>query len=263
MSPFHPSQLFHLRSRISHLSKISSGTANGKLTGLLDLGLEDNLLVTLLPHLGDERLAGVHGTSEADLDVLKGTELLVDRLAGNAERAETVQDGHLEASHLGELGVDVERVVVTAESVDGSLLLGRLLLDDDIRGAVGHLVDGGGCAAVSTALLAAEAATAPEEDGHLVVEELLARLGVDGGDAVLDNGGGALVDDLEQLGLGDEAAAGRDGVLLDLEVLLAVQQHHGVEVGDDVIEAVGGLGVKGRDDAEGRENLEVLVALTV
>jgi len=42
-----------------------------------------------------------------------------------------------------------------------------------------------------------------------------------------------------------------------------VQQHHGVEVGDDVIEAVGGLGVKGRDDAEGRENLEVLVALTV
>ena len=172
-----------------------------------------------------------------------------------------MEDGDLKAAHLGERRVDVEGVVVAAETVDGSLLLGGLNLDDGVGRASGGLVGGGGGATVGGLLLAAEAAAAAEEDGHLVVEELLAGLGVVGGDALLDDGGVALVDGLEELALGDETARGGDGVLADLEVLLTVEKHHGGEVGDNIVEGEGHLGVEGRDDTEGGDDLEILVAL--
>jgi hypothetical protein len=43
--------------------------------------------------------------------------------------------------------------------------------------------------------------------------------------------------------------------------LLAVEEHAGVEVGDNVVKGERWVGVKGRNDAEGGDNLEVLVAL--
>lgn len=171
-----------------------------------------------------------------------------------------MKDRDLEAAHLGKRRVDVEGVVVAAETVESSLLLSGLDLNDGVRRTSGGLVGGGGGATVGGLLLAAEAAAAAEEDGHLVVEELLAGLGVVGGDALLGDGGGALVDDLEELALGDETTGGGDGVLANLKVLLTVEEHHWGEVGDDVVEGEGHLGVEGRNNAEGGDDLEVLVA---
>lgn len=53
--------------------ELSGGTGNRRLARLLDLGGEDDL-VALLPHLGDDGLAGVDGAGEADLDVFDGAE---------------------------------------------------------------------------------------------------------------------------------------------------------------------------------------------
>jgi hypothetical protein len=94
-----------------------------------------------------------------------------------------VEDRLLEAAHGCELGVDVERVVVTAQTVDGSLLLGGLLLDDGVGCALGDGVRGGSGTAVACLGVTAEAAGAAEEDGHLVVEDVLAGSLVNGGDS--------------------------------------------------------------------------------
>jgi hypothetical protein len=88
--------------------ELSSSTGNSGLASLLDLGLEDDL-VALAPHLSDNCLTRDDNTSEADLDVLERTEALVDSLSGNTEAAEAVENGGLEATNLGKLGIDVER----------------------------------------------------------------------------------------------------------------------------------------------------------
>lgn len=172
-----------------------------------------------------------------------------------------MKDGLFEAAHLGESRVDVQRVVVAAQAVQGSLVGLDVLLIDVVGATAGGLVGGGGGTAVSGLLLAVEAAGAADEDGHLVVEDLLVGLGVDGGDARLDDGGVALVDNLDEARAREEAARGGHGRLLDLEVLLAVQQHHGVEVGHDGVVAKGRLGGEGGDDTKGRQHLEVVGAL--
>jgi hypothetical protein len=92
------------------LYQLNSRATNSQLARLLHLSLEHNPLLALLPHLRHERLAREHCAREAHLDVLEGAEGLVDGLAGNAEEAEAMQDGDLEAAHLGEGGVDVEGV---------------------------------------------------------------------------------------------------------------------------------------------------------
>lgn len=53
--------------------QLGGGAGNRGLASLLDLAGEDDL-VALLPHLGDDGLAGVDGAGEADLDVLDGAE---------------------------------------------------------------------------------------------------------------------------------------------------------------------------------------------
>ena len=58
----------------------------------------------------------------------------------------------------------------------------------------------------------------------------------------------------------DERGRGGDRVGQDLEVLFAVQEEHGGEVGDDVGDLVGGFGGEEGDDAECWEGLEILVA---
>lgn len=242
------------------LDELSGGASNSRLASLLDLALEDDL-VALLPHLGDDGLAGDDGASEAHLDVLDGAELVVDGLAGDTEGAEAVQDGSLEATHLGKRGVHVQRVVVTAQAVDGGLVQRHGLLGNVVGSASRGLVGSRGSAAVTTLLLAVEATGAAEEDGHLVVENVLTGLGVLGGDTSADNGGVALVNNLEQLAARDQSAASRDGVLADLEVLLAVEKHHGVEVGHDSVVAERHLRREGRDNAEGGKKLEVLGTL--
>lgn len=184
-------------------------------------------------------------------------------LGGDAEGAEAVEDGGGEAGHLGKVRVDVERVGVAAEAVEGRLLFGGGLVDDDVGGARGGRFvggRGGGGArlrVVARRLGPAEAPAASEEEGHLVVEDVGAAAGVLGGDAVGDDGGGALVDDVEELGVVDDAGGGGDGELADFEVLFAVEEHDGVEVGDELREVRGEVGGEGGDHAVGREDLEV------
>ena len=60
--------------------------------------------------------------------------------------------------------------------------------------------------------------------------------------------------------MADEVRLGRDGKGADFEELLAVEDHVGGEVGDDVGEGVGSFDVEGGDDAEGGEGLEVVGA---
>lgn len=109
--------------------------------------------------------------------------------------------------------------------------------------------------------MSTEPATSAKEHCHLVVEKVLTGLGIRSGHTVLDNGSIALVHHLNEFGFGDEPARGWDRVLADLKVLLAVQQHHGVEVGHERVKAEGCLGVEGRDHAETGQNLEVLGSL--
>lgn len=90
--------------------ELGSGASNGGLACLLDLGLEDDL-VAFSPHLSDNGLAGNDDTSEADLDVLEGTEFLIDGLSGNAKGAKAVENGGLETTDLGKGRVDVERAM--------------------------------------------------------------------------------------------------------------------------------------------------------
>ena len=89
--------------------ELGAAARDGELARLLDLGLEDDLVAGLLPHLGDEGLARQHGAGEADLDAPEGTEPLVHGLGRHAHEAQPVQDRLLEAAHLGEARVDVER----------------------------------------------------------------------------------------------------------------------------------------------------------
>jgi hypothetical protein len=122
-------------------------------------------------------------------------------------------------------------------------------------------VDLGCCAAVCALLLTAKVAGAADEDCGLVVEDLFAGLGVLCDGAVNHEAGGALVDDFDELGDRDELGFGGDGELADLEELLAVEKHAGIEVGDDVVEVEGRFGVEGRNNTECGDDLEVLITL--
>lgn len=186
-----------------------------------------------------------------------------------------MKDGDLEATHFGETWIHVERaagvkqlsqrcprhhsnvffvglarslLVIATQAVNTSLLLRRLLLDDNVGRPTGRLVRRSAGTPVGWLLLSAKAAAAAKEDGRFIVEDVLARLSVDRSDAMLDNGRVALVHDLDELGLGNQASRGRHGVLADFEVLFAVQEHHGVEVGHQRIKGEWSLSVKGRDD---------------
>lgn len=55
-----------------------------------DIALTKDDLVTLLPHLGDDCLARVEDSSEADLDVLERSEFPENVLARDTEGAETL-----------------------------------------------------------------------------------------------------------------------------------------------------------------------------
>ena len=184
-------------------------------------------------------------------------------LAGDAHGAEAVEDGDLEAADLAEGWVDVERVAVAVETVQSGLILAGLLLDDGVGLAGRRLVGGDGVGGAGGCGLgrATEAAGAADEHGGLVVEELLAVGGVLGGEAHDDDGGVALVDHVDELGVRNGLGRGGDGVFADLEVLLTVEEHHGGEVGDQVVEVPGGSGVEPGDNTEGRDGLEVLVVL--
>lgn len=242
------------------LHELRPAPSNAQLPRLHDPRLKHNL-PTLPPHLRPERLARHHRPGKPDLDVPERTVRLIDMLAREAERAQAMQDRLGEAADLSKVRVDMQRITIATEAIKGSLLGGRLLVDGDVRVALRRRVGSGGGAAVGAFLGPAEAAAAAEEEGHFVVEEVAAGAGVGRGGGVDEDGGGALVDDVEELGAVDEAGRGGDGVLADLEVLFAVEEHHGREVGDEVRHVPGRRAAEAGDHAVGGEDLEVVRVL--
>ncbi len=82
-----------------------------------------------------------------------------------------MKDGLVIARHLGEVGVDVQRVAVTREAVDGRLLGQSLHLYHLVRCPLRRHVLGAARAAV-----AAESALAPDEGAKGVDADDFARL---------------------------------------------------------------------------------------
>jgi hypothetical protein len=68
----------------------------------------ENNFVSLFPTLGNQRLARKNSAREPHLDILEGSVLLINGLAGYAEEAQAVQDGHWKTAYFGKCWVDVE-----------------------------------------------------------------------------------------------------------------------------------------------------------
>ena len=181
-------------------------------------------------------------------------------LPANTEAAQAVKNGRREAASLAELRVDVERVQVTGETVDSSLLLSSLLLDNNVWVTLGRRVYLGGGTTVCALLLSTEVARAPDEDGALIVKDVLTGLCVLSDGAIHNKSSSALIHDFDELGDGDELRFRGNGELADLKELLAVQEHAGVEVGHDVGEVEGSFGVKWWDDTKSGDDLKVVGA---
>ena len=243
--------------------KLNSGVRDDDGVAFDRADLEEDL-VALAPHGGLQSLTRVDSLGEADLDVLERSRVVVavgleDVLTSNTERAETMENWNVESSNSSHIGVDVERVPVAGETVQGSLIFIGLLLDNVVGLAAGSLVNSGGSTTVSALLLASKAASATDEHGELVDANILAvlidGLNSNGGDASL-----ALVQNVNNIGSRGQLAAGGER-LDDLEVLLTMKKHHGVERGEDLTERNTVHGSEGGDDTKGGDRAESLVVL--
>jgi hypothetical protein len=123
-----------------------------------------------------ERLSRVYDASEPDLEVFPLAKGLEDVLSSDTKRAETVEDGVIEPSHLGKGRIQVERVEVAGESVKSSLAGRRLLLDDGVGLPRRRLVGSRGRSSVTSVLLSPESPASSKDDGPLVLEDELAVL---------------------------------------------------------------------------------------
>jgi hypothetical protein len=158
--------------------------------------------------------------------------------------------------------VEVDLLVISRQPVKDGLLFCCLLLMHVVwcpfRGRVGSSA----CTSLFSLLLPSEASCFSDERRHLVVEE--------GFSCFLDNGGGSrlqdrcipLVHDFNKFWIRNQRGSGRDGVLEDLQILLAVQEQHGVKVGNHIIDAVRGFGREEGDNTERWEGLEIFGSLT-
>src|ERR1019366_7639438 len=104
--------------------ELDGGVRDRELAALLDPRLEDDARLALAPHLGHEGLAREHRVREPHLDALEEPrvaarrELRDDVPGREAERAEPVENGPLEAEALRERGVGVQRIPVAREAVE-------------------------------------------------------------------------------------------------------------------------------------------------
>ena len=189
----------------------------------LDATRSDVKSLLALPDRDLDRLAGVDDAREARGEGLDAGGLALEdavdhRLADDAEAAEAVQNGALEAGLLRELGIRVKRVLVPGHPVDQRLLRQRRAFLDQVRLAVGRLRPLGGGPVGAT-----EAALADEKGGEAVGEQGPVVIGGAGHGLDHDQGSLALVEDLGDRGASSNGPL-RGERLVDLELLLAVEQ---------------------------------------
>jgi hypothetical protein len=216
--------------------------------------LEEDL-VSLLPVGRDVRLTGEGHAGEARLVARHLAGVAVERviddgLEGDAVGAQAVDDGLVEARHLGEVRVGVQRVLVAREPIQEGLLRQGRGLDRAVGRAIRRLV------ARLGAGVAAEATLTANEQREAVGEQVLAGFVLRG--RLQDHERRlALVVDLRNRARDLELLRRRDR-LVDLDVLLPVEQHGEVEVHPgDAREAA--HGAERRDHREARQHLEILL----
>ena len=81
---------------------------------------------------------------ESNVDLFKEfwfflKEVLLNRTCGDCHKTKTVKNRHIKSAHLRHIGVDVQRVSVIAESVNGSLILRGGFLSNQIWLTLGNL----------------------------------------------------------------------------------------------------------------------------
>mmetsp|Transcript_591 Transcript_591/g.1523 ORF Transcript_591/g.1523 Transcript_591/m.1523 type:complete len:325 (-) Transcript_591:142-1116(-) len=119
------------------------GVVDANITGGFVLCL-DNDLVALLPHFDHQGVSRKNRLGKASLD---GTELLrlaVAKCSNNSagsdtQGAKTVENGLLEARHLGKVRFNVQRVVIATETVDLGLSLAGWHVHSHVRLTVRYI----------------------------------------------------------------------------------------------------------------------------
>jgi hypothetical protein len=153
--------------------------------------------------------------------------LLDNMLGSNAEEAQSVQDGYFEATHGRESWVDMQRVTITAQSVQSGLFLGSLFLGDSVRSPLRWRIRHCSGASVLHGSWAAKATRSPNKDGGFVVEDIFAGALVLRNLASDNDASVAFVDHVDEGWVRNKCGLGWNGELSDFEVLLSVEQHHG------------------------------------
>jgi len=202
------------------------------LSSFSGFGREDDL-VAFFPSGQDKGFTRENVRSESSLDALKSvdvsfTESLDNELAGDTVRAETVQDGLVETSHSSHVGVNVEGIGVTSQSVENGLVGNSLILNNLIGNSFGDLGQG----RVGIAL-EAESTEASDEETHVVYEQRNSFTVFSefvGGDFESDESTLALISNIRNLASSDKLDVGLNG-LEDFDFMFTVEKHHGVEFG--------------------------------
>ena len=121
LSFFSSPHLAKSQPRLRRIKELNACTTNSRFTRLHNGGLED-YKVSFFPHLGLECLPRQHNSREAHFHALIRAEVLEDMFAGDAQKAESMQDGIFESTDFAELGVEVKRVSVAIEAIEGRLV---------------------------------------------------------------------------------------------------------------------------------------------
>ena len=245
----------------SGLGLESEVALDADLATLSGLGSE-NHFIALLPALDNKSLAWQDMTGETSIDLCDALGifrrvLFLNCASAEAVRAETMEDGSLEAAHGRHLWVNMERVPIVAKSVEEGLVLLGDLLADEIWGTLRDL----GNARLDGSLISESTETADKERsshrGAKLLSGSLKDLGVED-----HQGTFALVLEIGDVLLNDVFLTGHER-LGEADLLFTVKQLHWVEGGDswNIEVTISERSSVADSQSVGREGLEVLSVL--
>lgn len=226
-----------------------NNTLDDFLSSFSSLGREDDS-VSISPSRNLEGLSWENVRSESGLDALELVGIATAESLNNSSstdtiEAQSVKNWLIEATHGGHIGVSMEWVDVTSQSVEQGLVSNSLFFDNLIRLSFRDLGK-----STSGFSLVAEATKSSNKESHSVNEDWgSSALLVDfvSGHFEGDEGSLALVSDIGDSSGGDELNVGLDG-LEDFDLVFTVQNHHGIELGD-----AGAFGQGAEDLVDGDE----------